>query len=400
MRVAGLFLFLLLGFASAPVRAADLPFADSIWADTEGGIGCNRAEQVFIYAGNAEHRVSIGFPNAGVAPGDSADQFTSSKAGKNGYYEVTGQYGSYKLKVLPNGRLERREWSYYANGSEELVDVRQKCAFSQLSPALQKLVAQYVPSAAAAAAPTAAPVAPAAVATGPWSVTADSMAMYKGTGNVQAILLSCNQDGTANVVMQLKPAFKQKSLSVNFASPMSGGYTEAIAYSPEHKLWLGRLHSPSIDKFIHDESLSVELPGMRGEQISLAGSSKAIKAAMQSCLYGPSGTPGTAVAPFGLASGYYVADGNLCTDPASIYFYDGKRFGMLNGNAPDPQFPNDPRGELWPIGKPKKVGKVWKMSDGSTVEPTSATRFVFTFEEGVAVRWCPAEQIPAYARVQ
>lgn len=106
------------------------------------------------------------------------------------------------------------------------------------------------------------------------------------------------------------------------------------------------------------------------------------------------------VGPLGIVAGYYVAESEPCSDPGpnGAFFYDGRRFGLMNGGGSDPWDEN----VVEALGSVRKQGRSFAMEGWDIeMEIISPSRIRATIQDtGPVMRWCAADQVPANYRAR
>jgi hypothetical protein len=134
--------------------------------------------------------------------------------------------------------------------------------------------------------------------------------------------------------------------------------------------------------------------------LPLGGSTSALKAVTTACATGkPAGTGTVAAAaqqpvpPLGIVPGYYVTEAESCSDPTTVFFYDGKRIGLMGGSKEE--------SFVEPVGPAKRQGRQWFLANWEMlVEALAPTRIQREVQDvGSPERLCPADAIPARFRV-
>lgn len=373
-----------------------MPIAKGFWILSTDR--CGTATSGNAYDGTRWGQIYYYGEGGSLGPLGEMERIVRTRVLKDGFTDLTfpdaGGLGYFRIKSLGGDRAIWRVGAPSRESFEVLDDTLVRCDFAALSPKMQKAVRQFAPTLAISTPAPAAPSAPSAPAL-PWEVqpvSSGKAAIFSGSGLTKMIGLVCEADGSATFYTQLAAKARGSQLTATFRNDDGGQPQLVLGHVAQTDVWTGPASSAVIQSLFHGNAITVDFGVAGKEHISLAGSSKTIREALSACLYDPASPPPPAP-PLSISPGHYVEEGTLCRDPIGVFYYDGRRYGMIYDNANEP-------GIIGPVGKPKKENKAWIMSDGSMVEPLGPGRIRWTLEEGSVYRLCPVAAIEAEKRVR
>lgn len=401
MRASSLFVAIAaiaIGTPAAAARpVASLPVSKGFWILSTDR--CATATNGQAYDGARWGQIYYYGEGASLGPVGEMEPIVKTTALKDGFTDLSfpdaGGLGYFRIKSLGGDRAIWRVGAPSRDRFEILDDTLVRCDFAALSSKMQRAVRQFAPALAAqtsAAATTASSSQPSL----PWEVqpiSSGKAAIFSGSGLTKMIGLVCEADGGATFYTQLKTKARGTRLTATFHDDDGGQPQLVLDHVAQTDVWAGPASSAVIQSLFHGNAITVDFGTMGKDRISLAGSSKTIREALGPCLYTPASPPPPPAAPLGISPGYYVEEGSLCGDAIGVFYYDGRRYGMIYDRA-------DERGIIGAVGKPSKSKNGWLMTDGSTVETMSSGRIKWSFEEGAAYRLCPAGAIEPSKRVR
>ncbi|WP_260583591.1 hypothetical protein [Sphingopyxis sp. PET50] len=326
-----------------------------------------------------------------LGPDGDMQRIVKTAALKDGFTDMkfpdSGGLGYFRVKSLGGDRAIFRIGAPSRASFDVMDDTIVRCDFAALSPKMQAAVRRFAPALATASSPGTA----AASAT-PWrsaTTASGKVALYNGSGFVKSIALTCAENGRATFFAMINAKARGTRTAVAFRDSYGAQPQLTLDYNAADDVWIGPASSAVIGFLADQPSITVDFGTMGREQISLAGSGKALREALESCLYSAAPAP-PPVGVLGISPGHYVREGELCGDAIGVFFYDGRRYAMIYDNASEP-------GIVQPIGRPRKTGKMWVLEDGSGVEALGPGRIKWEYEEASNYRLCPVEAIaPAY----
>lgn len=386
--------------AVAQTEASLLPIRVGTWVNE--GVSCSTAQSVWVFDGSRTGYVGFN-PNLrrGNQPYGDLSAFTSVKPARGGYTEFRpdgfGEISRMLVKQEGGDRLTLVTRAPGRERIEESVDRLRLCAVETLSAQVQQAVQMFAPSLAVAGRAELAQPLPNAPA---WQVEtprngALALAYVQGPAAMNAVGLQCQQDGSIVLSAAAAGQRTDRPLVVTFASPTSGATVDAtLTYNPKVQFFRASASSILVGLIIEEaRSLEFRLNTVPAGHISTIGSAKAIRTALAPCLgldapTPPSGPAGISTTPpLGIATGFYVDEGTSCTDPIEVFYYDGKRAGVIfdmDGLPPEP------------IGRViKEGGEYFLPNAGIHVKVLGPVRVQLTIQDtGPPMRLCPASQMP------
>ncbi len=383
--------------AATPAATA-LPIAQGIWiASTDK---CGTAYSGMVYDGRRWGQVYYYGEGGSLGPVAEFETVVGSSAVKGGFTNMkltnAGGAGYFHVKSLGGDRMILRTGAPGRNSIDVWDETLVRCNFTSLSPRMQAAVRKFAPTVAVGAPAVQTAQTPPAVATSPaaaWKVTpikGGSLAIYGGKGLVRSLTVTCAPDGGGEIFIETNARARSSRMTVVFRSDDGGQPALALDYFAKQDIWAGKLSSVVAGSLMYGNAITVDMGALGKDRISLAGSGTAIRTAMNQCLFEPA-TATPALAPLGISPGYYAPEGELCGDANGLFYYDGRRYGMIYDSA---------AGGVGPIGRPRKVGKQWQLSDGSRVEPRGPGKISWSYEESAPYRLCPTASIPMGKRVR
>lgn len=371
-----------------------LPIAQGFWIQATDR--CAAATSGYAYDGGRWGQVYYYGPNGSMGPVGEFQSIVRTNAVAGGFTNMklsdSGELGYFHVKSLGGDRMTLRTGAPSRDGLDVMDDTLVRCDVTALSPKMQAAVKRFAPSLATTTKGLSTPRAPAS----PWKVQTIStgkLAVYGGTGAVKSLTLSCGPRGdSGELYIETRTKSRVARMPVVFRDDGGGQPQLTFSYFAKQDIWGATASSAVVQALLDGSNMTVELGAFGRDRISLAGSKQAIREAMAPCLFDPGPAPAPA-APLGISPGHYVQEGSLCSDAIGVFYYDGRRYGMIYDNASEP-------GIVSVIGRPKRVGKGWQLTDGSMVEALGSGRIKWTFEEGSNYRWCPATAIEAAKRVR
>lgn len=385
-----------IGTPAAAQPAASLPVPKGFWILSTDR--CATASHDQAYDGARWGQIYYYGEGGTLGPVGEMERIVKTTALRDEFTDLTfpdaGGLGYFRIKSLGGDRAIWRVGAPSRDRFEILDDTLVRCDFTTLSPKMQKAVRQFAPLLAASAQATTAPAGVSSPSQ-PWEVqpiTSGKAAIFSGSGLTKMIGLVCEADRRATFYTQLNTKAREARLTATFRDDDGGQPQLALGYVARTDVWTGPASSAVIQSLFHGNAITVDFGTTGKDRISLAGSSKTIREALEPCLYAPAAPP-PPVAPLGISPGHYVEEGSLCGDAIGVFYYDGRRYGMIYDRADAP-------GIVSPVGKPRKSKSGWIMTDGSTVEVLSPGRIKWSLEEGAAYRLCPVSAVEPSRQVR
>lgn len=387
--------------AASAQSAPALPIERGVWVSTAER--CADASNGFVYDGQQWGSIYYYLnPQVSRDPQAELHRVTKTTKLRDGYtdFRTTQDMGALayeRVRSTGAGRATYRMGAPARSGMDVDEQTLQLCGFSSLSARMQAAIRRFAPAlagAAAAAVPGAGAAASRPTAAQGWRVegSSNNVATYAAARPIRSIALRCDTGGSAIMAMELPPMRGQSPIRVHFWNQ----FPTDFYYAKDQDFWIARMTSAMLGLMVHDQTMLVSVPGLQPERVSLAGSSNALRQALNACLYAPGPDMPAATGPLGLAPGHYVNEGALCADAEAYFYYDGQRYGHLYGGSPRP--------ELQPVGTPRRSGKSWRFADGTIIEPLAPGRLHYDeyidIDVSSNMRWCPADQIAASLRVR
>lgn len=372
-----------------------LPIAKGLWIQATDR--CATATSGNAYDGARWGQIYYYGPNGSMGPVGEFDTIVRTEPVAGGFTNMKlsegGALGYFHVRSLGADRAVLRVGAPARDRVEVLDETLMRCDFAALSPKMQTAVRRFAPTLATSAPTPAAAAAPGGTGWKAQSFGGRQVALFVGgPGLVKALAVGCEADGRGFLYVGASTKSRTNRVTATFRDEDGSQPQIPLTYFPAQDLWAGTATSIILQMLLTGSSITVDMGAMGRQQISLQGSTKAIREAMSACLFDVAAVP-PPVAPLGISPGHYVQEEHFCGDAIAVVFYDGRRYGVIDDGGVQP-------GIVGPIGRPSKNGKSWQMTDGSTIEPLGPGRIVWSYEEGSTYRLCPVAMIEPHKRVR